>query len=83
MLEQAVLEISKRNNVFRLQYKADIVAKIRDRYTLEDELAIGRRRYERPEEFKAMNEYIEWCISSTKAEYQELGYNIEETNENE
>ena len=49
-------------------YESEIVRKIRQRYSLDQELSILRQRDEKPEEFKAYNEYVEACKASIKSE---------------
>lgn len=50
-------------------YKSMIESMIRDRYSLNDELAILRQRDSKPEEFKEYNAYVEECKAAAKAEY--------------
>ena len=38
-----------------------IVALIRAKYSVDDELAIQRQRESKPEEFSVYNDYVEWC----------------------
>lgn len=49
-------------------YEAVIVRKIRERYTVSQELAILRQRDTKPEEFAAYNAYVESCKAAAKAE---------------
>lgn len=44
-----------------IPYKEQVVAKIRERYSVDDELAILRQRDTKPDEFEAYNEYAESC----------------------
>lgn len=49
-------------------YEALIIQKIRDRYSLNQELAILRQRDSKPAEFAVYNEYAEQCKIAAKAE---------------
>lgn len=42
-------------------YEEQVVAKIRERYSVDDELAILRQRDTKPDEFEAYNAYAESC----------------------
>lgn len=44
-----------------IPYKEQVVNKIRERYSIDDELAILRQRDTKPEEFEAYNAYAESC----------------------
>ena len=48
-------------------YEGEIVRRIRKKYSLNQELAILRQRDEKPEEFKAYNEYVEACKKYIKS----------------
>lgn len=49
-----------------MTYEEQVVAKIRERYSIDDELAILRQRYTKPDEFEAYNEYAEQCKADVK-----------------
>lgn len=49
-------------------YKVAIVTKIRERYSLDDELAIARQRDTKPEEWAGYNAYCEECKAQAKNE---------------
>lgn len=49
-----------------IPYEERVVAKIRERYSIDDELAILRQRDTKPEEFEAYNEYAEQCKKEVK-----------------
>ena len=49
-------------------YENLIVQKIRQRYSVNEELAILRQRDEKPEEFKEYHDYVEECKTAAKAE---------------
>ena len=44
-----------------MTYEEQVVAKIRERYSVDDELAILRQRDTKPDEFEAYNAYAESC----------------------
>lgn len=44
-----------------IPYEERVVAKIRERYSVDDELAILRQRDTKPDEFEAYNQYAEAC----------------------
>ena len=60
---QAERELAKKN-----QYENLIVAKIRQKYSINQELAIIRQRDAKPEEFAEYNEYVEQCKAEVKSE---------------
>lgn len=49
-----------------IPYEEQVVAKIRERYSIDDELAILRQRDTKPEEFEAYNAYAEQCKTQIK-----------------
>ena len=61
--KQAELESAKQNN-----YENKIVAEIRKKYNINQELAILRQRDTKPEEFSEYNEYVESCKAKVKSE---------------
>lgn len=50
-----------------IPYEERVVAKIRERYSVDDELAILRQRDTKPDEFEAYNQYAEACKAEVKA----------------
>jgi len=54
------------------QYKFLVVEKVRERYSMDDELAIQRQRDSKPEEFAEYNAYCEQCKADAR---EELNYN--------
>lgn len=48
-------------------YEADVEARIRERYSVSQELAILRQRDAKPEEFAEYNAYAERCKAESKA----------------
>ena len=51
------------------KYEHDIVALIRQRYNVNQELAILRQRDTKPEEWISYNEYVESCKKQVKEKY--------------
>ena len=52
----------------QIEYENKIVAEIRKKYTVNQELAILRQRDTKPEEFAEYNEYVESCKAKVKSE---------------
>lgn len=64
-------EVEKmRTDLPEIPYEQKVTAKIRERYSLDAELAILRQRDEKPEEFFAYNDYCEACKKSAKTALQ-------------
>ena len=57
MTEQEIAEMEA--NMPTIPYEQRIVARIRERYSIDDELAILRQRDTKPDEFNAYNEFVE------------------------
>ena len=49
-------------------YEALVIKKIRERYSVNQELAILRQRDTKPSEFQVYNDYVESCKSAVKME---------------
>jgi hypothetical protein len=49
-------------------YEEKVVALIREKYTIDQELAIQRQRYTKPEEFFEYDNYCEQCKLRAKSE---------------
>ena len=49
-------------------YESKIIDKIRQRYTINQELAILRQRDTKPEEYQEYFDYVEQCKAEAKAE---------------
>ena len=64
---QEELEKLKQEN-----YEALIISKIRQKYTLDQELAILRQRETKPEEFAEYNNYVEECKVEAKKEFKNV-----------
>ena len=57
MTEQEIAEMKA--NMPTIPYEQRIVARIRERYSIDDELAILRQRDTKPDEFAAYNDFVE------------------------
>lgn len=57
MTEQEISEMKA--NEPTIPYEQRIVNRIREKYSVDDELAILRQRDTKPDEFNAYNEYVE------------------------
>ena len=66
MTEREIAEMKA--NMPTIPYEQRIVARIRERYSIDDELAILRQRDTKPDEFAEYNEYVE----QVKAEEREV-----------
>ena len=51
-------------------YEAELIRRIRNRYTVNQELAILRQRDTKPEEFAEYNDFVEKCKKKVKEELQ-------------
>lgn len=59
--EEAIPDLPEEQPIPEIPYEEQVVAKIRERYSIDDELAILRQRYTKPDEFEAYNAYAESC----------------------
>ena len=60
-------EISEmKNELLKIPYEQRVVDRIRQVYSVDDELAILRQRDTKPDEFIAYNEYVEQVKSEEK-----------------
>ena len=66
MTEQEIAEMEA--NMPTIPYEQRIVNRIREKYSVDDELAILRQRDTKPDEFAEYNEYVE----QVKAEEREV-----------
>jgi hypothetical protein len=49
-------------------YEAEIIRRIRKRYTVNQELAIHRQMHKKPEEFATYDAFVEQCKAEVKKE---------------
>lgn len=54
-----------------LPYKDRVINRIRERYSLDDEIAILRQRDTKPAEYKAYNDFVEQIKAEEKIKEQE------------
>ena len=66
LVNGVLTDVSARIN--QMVYERLIVSKIRERYSLDQELAILRQRDTKPEEFAEYNTYVEQCKLEAKQE---------------
>jgi hypothetical protein len=65
------LKLARKNREVKPQsweklYESEIIRRIRERYTVNQELAILRQRDTKPEEFAEYNAYVEQCKADIK-----------------
>lgn len=65
-ITETIDEVVKDNITATLSYEQKVVSFIRERYSIDQELAILRQRYTKPDEFAEYNTYCEWCKSKAK-----------------
>ena len=64
MIDKLVLK-----NISKDRLYPNLVSRlIRERYSIDDEMAILRQRYTKPEEYEAYNAFCEECKAKAKAE---------------
>lgn len=61
------MPVEEEQPIPKMTYEQQVVAKIRERYSVDDELAILRQRDTKPDEFDAYNAYAEACKMSVKS----------------
>lgn len=66
-LSLAEVNAAKEAEARNAAYEADVERRIRERYTLSQELAILRQRDTKPDEFAEYNAYAERCKAESKA----------------
>lgn len=59
--EEAIPDLPEEQPIPEIPYEEQVVAKIRERYSVDDELAILRQRDTKPDEFEVYNAYAESC----------------------
>ena len=64
---QIEIELAKRNGKQAEMYDKLVTRLIRRRYSLSNELALGRQREKKPEEWAAFDAYCEQCKAEAKA----------------
>lgn len=61
-------KLAKKNGIIEHKIRENIIARIREKYSIDDELAILRQRDTKPEEFAEYNAYVEACKTEVKEE---------------
>ena len=60
-MTEVEMELVRRNNVLDMVYAQTVERLIRRRYSLSDELSLGRQQSRKPEEFAKYDAYCEEC----------------------
>lgn len=60
--------LAERNGTLEEEYGACVTRKIRARYSLSEELALGRQKERKPEEWAQFDAYCEQCKAEAKNE---------------
>lgn len=66
MTAEEIAEMQK--DIPSIPYEQRVVNRIREKYSIDDELAILRQRDTKPEEFAEYNAFVEQCKSEVKKE---------------
>ncbi len=61
------IPIEEEHPIPKMTYEEQVVAKIRERYSINDELALLRQKDTKTSEFQAYYQYVEECKSNIKA----------------
>ena len=62
----SIVEVEDAPAVDNRSYEEKVISYIRERYTIDQELAILRQRYTKPEEFAEYDRYCEECKARAK-----------------
>lgn len=60
--------LAERNGTLEEEYGACVTRKIRARYSISEELALGRQKERKPEEWAQFDAYCEQCKAEAKKE---------------
>lgn len=66
-----IWKLAKKNGAVADVYKREIIKRIRQKYSVDDELSILRQRYDKPTEFEEYNAFVEDCKNAVKKEREE------------
>ena len=66
-----IWKLAKKNGTVDDVYEHEIIKRIRQKYSINQELAILRQRDTKPEEFEEYNAYVEACKNAVKKEMEE------------
>lgn len=72
IIEDDIIEEEIIEEPIIIPYKDLVVMRIRERYSIDDEIAILRQRYTKPEEFEEYNNFVEQCKAQIKEEMETL-----------
>ena len=61
-----IWKLAKKNNTVDEVYEHEIIKRIRQKYSINQERAILRQRDAKPEEFEKYNEFVEQCKTEVK-----------------
>lgn len=61
-----IWKLAKKNGSVDDVYEHEIIKRIRKKYSINQELAILRQRYDKPTEFEEYNAYVEECKAEVK-----------------
>ena len=67
-MNEIEIRLAKLNGTQAELYEQEVTRLIRRRYSLSNELALGRQRDEKPEEWAEYNAYCEECKAEAKKE---------------
>ena len=62
-----IWKLAKKNGTVDELYEHEIINRIRQKYSINQELAILRQRDAKPEEFEKYNKFVEQCKAEVKA----------------
>ena len=60
--------LSRLNGVLEKEYERAVVRRIRQKYSLAEELSLHRQKDRKPKEYAAMCAYIDACVAEAKSE---------------
>ena len=67
-----IWKLAKKNGAVAAVYKREIIKRIRQKYSVDDELSIHRQRYDKPTEFEDYNAFVEKCKAEVKAQFRSV-----------
>lgn len=67
MTAEEIAEYEKNRKIVAIPYEQRVVNRIREKYSIDDELAILRQRDTKPEEFAEYNTYVEKVKAEEKS----------------
>ena len=67
-----IWKLAKKNGAVDDVYKREIIKRIRQKYSVDDELSIHRQRYDKPTDFEEYNAFVENCKAEVKAQFRSV-----------